>query len=112
MIVIEHNLDVVAHADWVIDLGPDGGDAGGAVVFEGPPSALVTAVGSVTGEHLTRYLGAAPVPGESTGPTAAGFLLADPPWVAGSRVAPDTPEALELLTNPTRPPTVSVVARG
>jgi len=51
-------------------------------------------------------------PGESTGPTAAGFLLADPPWVAGSRVAPDTPEALELLTNPTRPPTVSVVARG
>jgi excinuclease UvrABC ATPase subunit len=61
VIVIEHNLDVVAHADWVIDLGPDGGDAGGAVVFEGPPSALVTAVGSVTGEHLARYLGAAPV---------------------------------------------------
>ena len=60
VIVIEHNLDVVAHADWVIDLGPDGGDAGGAVVFEGPPSALVTAVGSVTGEHLARYLGAAP----------------------------------------------------
>ncbi|MGI9004206.1 MAG: ATP-binding cassette domain-containing protein [Pseudonocardia sp.] len=58
VIVVEHNLDVVAHADWVIDLGPDGGDAGGCVVFEGPPGELVGAPGSVTGEHLARYAGA------------------------------------------------------
>ena len=58
VIVVEHNLDVVAHADWVIDLGPDGGDAGGRVVFEGPPAALVHATGSFTGEHLARYVGA------------------------------------------------------
>ena len=58
VIVVEHNLDVVAHADWVIDLGPDGGDAGGRVVFEGPPAELVQATGSFTGEHLARYVGA------------------------------------------------------
>ena len=58
VIVVEHNLDVIAHADWVIDLGPDGGDAGGTVVFEGPPSKLLTAEGSFTGEHLARHVGA------------------------------------------------------
>ena len=56
VIVVEHNLDVVAHADWVIDLGPDGGDAGGAVVFEGTPAELVHASGSHTGEHLARHV--------------------------------------------------------
>ncbi len=59
VIVVEHNLDVIAHADWVIDLGPDGGDAGGTVVFEGPPAALMQAPGSFTGEHLARHVGAA-----------------------------------------------------
>ena len=58
VIVVEHNLDVIAHADWVIDLGPDGGDDGGQVVFEGPPAELVRAQGSFTGEHLARHLGA------------------------------------------------------
>ncbi|MGI5130307.1 ATP-binding cassette domain-containing protein [Pseudonocardia sp. CA-107938] len=58
VIVVEHNLDVIAHADWVVDLGPDGGDAGGRIVFEGPPHALVRAEGSFTGEHLARYVGA------------------------------------------------------
>jgi excinuclease UvrABC ATPase subunit len=56
VIVVEHNLDVVAHADWVIDLGPDGGDAGGEVVFAGPPAALCTAPGSHTGAHLARHV--------------------------------------------------------
>jgi excinuclease UvrABC ATPase subunit len=59
VIVVEHNLDVIAHADWVVDLGPDGGDAGGTVVFEGPPAALMRAPGSFTGEHLARHVGAA-----------------------------------------------------
>ena len=56
VIVVEHNLDVVAHADWVIDLGPDGGDAGGAVVFTGTPADLCTAPGSHTGAHLARHV--------------------------------------------------------
>jgi excinuclease ABC A subunit len=54
VIVIEHNLDVVARADWVIDLGPGAGHDGGRVVFEGPPGDLVLAEGSLTGEHLRR----------------------------------------------------------
>jgi excinuclease UvrABC ATPase subunit len=58
VIVVEHNLDVIAHADWVIDLGPDGGDAGGRIVFEGTPAALTTAPGSFTGEHLARHVAA------------------------------------------------------
>ena len=56
VIVIEHNLDVVARADWVIDLGPGAGHDGGTVVFEGTPSELVRAEGSLTGEHLGRRL--------------------------------------------------------
>ncbi|HXG26351.1 MAG TPA: excinuclease ABC subunit UvrA [Candidatus Binatia bacterium] len=53
-IVIEHNLDVIARADWVIDLGPGAGHDGGRVVFEGPPAELVRAKGSLTGAHLRR----------------------------------------------------------
>ena len=56
VIVVEHNLDVVAHADWVIDLGPDGGDNGGTVVFEGTPAQLVGAPDSVTGHYLATYV--------------------------------------------------------
>jgi excinuclease ABC A subunit len=56
VIVIEHNLDVVARADWVIDLGPGAGHDGGRVIFEGPPAELVRADGSLTGLHLRRRL--------------------------------------------------------
>jgi len=60
VIVIEHNLDVIARADWVIDLGPGGGHDGGTVIFEGPPSELVRADHSLTGQYLARRVG--PVP--------------------------------------------------
>jgi excinuclease UvrABC ATPase subunit len=56
VIVIEHDLDVIARADWVIDLGPGAGHDGGTVVFEGPPAELVRAEGSLTGLHLRRRL--------------------------------------------------------
>jgi excinuclease ABC subunit A len=54
-IVIEHNLDVVKSADWLIDLGPEGGDAGGQLVAQGPPAAVAGAKGSYTGHFLQRY---------------------------------------------------------
>ena len=57
VIVIEHNLDVVKTADWVIDLGPEGGDEGGQVVAAGTPEAVARTPGSYTGEALQRVLG-------------------------------------------------------
>ena len=56
VIVIEHNLDVIARADWVIDLGPGAGHDGGRVVFEGTPAALAEAEGTLTGLHLRARL--------------------------------------------------------
>jgi excinuclease UvrABC ATPase subunit len=54
VIVIEHNLDVISRADWVIDLGPGAGHEGGTVVFEGTPAGLLAAKGSLTGAALRR----------------------------------------------------------
>jgi excinuclease ABC subunit A len=56
VIVIEHNLDVIKTADWVIDLGPEGGDGGGEIVAEGTPEQLARAGGSFTGRYLKRVL--------------------------------------------------------
>jgi excinuclease ABC subunit A len=56
VLVIEHNLEVIKTADWVIDLGPEGGAKGGTVVAEGAPEALVRVKGSYTGQHLARAL--------------------------------------------------------
>jgi excinuclease UvrABC ATPase subunit len=54
VIVIEHNLDIISNADWVIDMGPEGGNKGGRVIFEGTPQALLKAKGSLTAEYLRR----------------------------------------------------------
>src|SRR5438309_9315652 len=56
VVVIEHNLDVVKTADWVIDLGPEGGELGGRVVAEGPPEKIVQSKASHTGEFLRKVL--------------------------------------------------------
>jgi excinuclease UvrABC ATPase subunit len=58
VIVIEHHQAVMAHADWIIDLGPGAGREGGRVVFEGTPAALVQSKATVTGRHLAAYVGA------------------------------------------------------
>ena len=54
VIVIEHNLDVVARADWVLDMGPGAGNEGGKIVFEGVPAKLVKHAASLTGQHLAK----------------------------------------------------------
>ena len=56
VIVIEHHLGVMAHADWIIDIGPGAGHDGGRVVFEGTPADLVAARSTLTGEHLAGYV--------------------------------------------------------
>jgi excinuclease ABC subunit A len=56
VVVIEHNLDVIAHADWVIDLGPEGGAGGGQLIAEGTPEQLARATNSHTGRYLKEKL--------------------------------------------------------
>ncbi|MEV4627189.1 excinuclease ABC subunit UvrA [Micromonospora sp. NPDC049523] len=58
IIVVEHHQAVMAHADWIIDLGPGAGHDGGRIVFEGTPADLVAARSTLTGEHLAAYVGA------------------------------------------------------
>lgn len=60
VIVIEHHQAVMAHADWIIDLGPGAGHDGGRIVFEGTPADLVAARKTLTGQHLADYVGARP----------------------------------------------------
>ncbi|MEY9776771.1 ATP-binding cassette domain-containing protein [Arthrobacter sp. MW3 TE3886] len=60
VIVIEHHQAVMAHADWIIDLGPGAGHDGGRIVFEGTPGSLVAARSTLTGEHLAAYVGSVP----------------------------------------------------
>ena len=57
VIVIEHHQGIMAHADWIIDLGPGAGHDGGRIVFEGTPADLVAARSTLTGEHLAAYVG-------------------------------------------------------
>jgi excinuclease ABC subunit A len=56
VLIIEHNLDVIKSADWVIDLGPEGGNAGGYVVATGTPEQIAKNSASITGEYLRRVL--------------------------------------------------------
>ncbi len=58
VVVIEHNLDVIKTADWIIDLGPEGGDRGGRIIAAGTPEDVARTKGSFTGEFLKPLLGA------------------------------------------------------
>jgi excinuclease UvrABC ATPase subunit len=57
VIVIEHHLSVMAHADWIIDLGPGAGHEGGRIVFEGTPEDLVAKKSTLTGKYLAEFVG-------------------------------------------------------
>ena len=56
IVIIEHNLDVIKTSDWVIDLGPEGGDGGGEIIAEGTPEEVANNKKSYTGEYLKSYL--------------------------------------------------------
>ncbi len=74
LIVIEHNLDVIRAADWVIDLGPEGGEAGGEILCEGTPEAVKRCAGSHTGKALVEYERALERPGIALSTSASGPL--------------------------------------
>ncbi|HUD14699.1 MAG TPA: excinuclease ABC subunit UvrA [Terracidiphilus sp.] len=59
VIIIEHNLDVIRNADWILDLGPEGGEDGGRIVGQGRPAKIAATAGSYTGQFLTRYYASA-----------------------------------------------------
>jgi excinuclease ABC subunit A len=72
VIIIEHNLDVIRNADWIIDLGPEGGEDGGRIVGQGRPAKIAATPGSYTGQFLTRYYASvngklAPIDEDETG---------------------------------------------
>jgi hypothetical protein len=89
MLVIEHNLDVIRSADWLIDLGPEGGDAGGQIVVAGTPTQVEAHPHSHTGRALREYEAAvgakALVPGRETGKTPASVRDASGDYDAFSR---------------------------
>ena len=89
LLIIEHNLDVIRAADWVIDLGPEGGDAGGQIVATGSPADIMAHPHSHTGKALVDYeqsmIGAGDTPGENI--LAADATLAEPAMPYGRSVA-------------------------
>jgi excinuclease ABC subunit A len=77
VVIIEHNLDVIRNADWLIDMGPEGGEDGGRVIAEGRPAQVAAVAGSFTGEFLARYYAEHGAPAEAS------------PEVAGAEPEPD-----------------------
>jgi ABC-type multidrug transport system ATPase subunit len=85
LVVIEHQPDVIRAADWVVELGPEAGEAGGRIVFEGPPSALAraaTATGVVLAREVERVLGAGKGDTDMRGPSGAAVADAVTPVTA------------------------------
>jgi len=92
VLVIEHNLDVIKTADWIVDLGPEGGFRGGRIIAEGTPEQVAATAGSPTGEYLARVLRGEPlVPlshvtfAEEAGRPGPGGNGASAPEIAPSR---------------------------
>jgi excinuclease ABC subunit A len=56
VVIVEHNLDIIKAADWLVDLGPEGGDKGGKLVYQGPPEGIISVSDSYTGKYLKERL--------------------------------------------------------
>jgi len=103
VLVIEHNLDVVKTADWIVDLGPEGGDRGGAVVAEGTPEAVASVAASYTGAVLAPLLGLT-AGGRSGGD--GGDVVAETavtPKTSGKRAPERKTEARSTSTSSSKP---------
>jgi excinuclease ABC subunit A len=98
VIIIEHNLDVIRNADWIIDLGPEGGEDGGRIVGEGRPARIAATPGSYTGQFLARYYGAE---NGRLEPLEVDFSLADPASVPISNLS--VPEVSQNMGAPSIP---------
>ena len=98
VIVIEHHQTVMAHADWIIDLGPGAGHDGGRVVFEGTPADLMAAKSTLTGEHLAAFVGHPPPHAPNSGALRRDVapLLSESAFPSASRAIADAYRRLEL----------------
>jgi excinuclease ABC subunit A len=92
VIIIEHNLDVIRNADWILDLGPEGGEDGGRIVGQGRPAKIAATTGSYTGQFLKRYY-------TSSSGRLAPTGLDDDSAVADSAVTPDAPSIAQVLAD-------------
>jgi excinuclease ABC subunit A len=72
VLVIEHNLDVIKTADWILDLGPEGGDGGGGIVATGTPEAVAANPSSYTGRFLAQVLQSSELPFQEAAETGGG----------------------------------------
>ncbi len=100
VVIIEHNLDVIRSADWILDLGPEGGEAGGRVVSQGRPARIAATAASYTGQFLRRYYTSASGaleavdPDVDSGTVNPGNRSRTPSWAAGTRaITPSGPTA-------------------
>ena len=82
VVIIEHNLDVIRNADWLIDMGPEGGEDGGRVIAEGRPAQVAAIAGSFTGEFLAKYYAEHGAPAEAPTELAAPMVETDPAVIA------------------------------
>ena len=100
VVIIEHNLDVIRNADWIVDLGPEGGEEGGRIVGEGRPAKIATIANSFTGQFLKRYY-------KSTNGELLPDDLIEPPDTAAASASPEAasgeqpPEQEAKKTRPT-----------
>jgi excinuclease ABC subunit A len=91
VLVIEHNLDVIKTADWIVDLGPEGGDRGGRIIAEGTPERVARVAGSATAEYLDRVLRGEPLVPLSDVSFAEEAGRLDPDRTNGHRASPAVP---------------------
>ena len=82
VVIIEHNLDVIRNADWLIDMGPEGGEDGGRVIAEGRPAQVAAIAGSFTGEFLAKYYAEHGAPAEAPTELAGPIAETDPAIIA------------------------------
>jgi len=82
VVIIEHNLDVIRNADWILDMGPEGGEDGGRVIAEGRPVQVAAVPGSFTGEFLAKYYAEHGMPAEAPAELAAAIEEKDPAVIA------------------------------